>query len=51
MTSVTSGTAMGKTQRLADNTPISHLDPYSDHALIDPWPIYSETMRRNAALA
>jgi hypothetical protein len=42
MTSVTSGTAMGKTQRLADNTPISHLDPYSDQALIDPWPTYAE---------
>jgi cytochrome P450 len=42
MTSVTSGTALGKTQRLADNTPISHLDPYSDQVLIDPWPIYSE---------
>jgi cytochrome P450 len=23
-------------------TPISHLDPYSDRALIDPWPIYAE---------
>jgi cytochrome P450 len=22
--------------------PISHLDPYSDQALIDPWPIYAE---------
>jgi cytochrome P450 len=42
MTSVTSGTALGKTQRQADKTPISHLDPYSDHALIDPWPTYAE---------
>src|SRR5882762_10270726 len=42
MTSVKSGTALGNTQRLADKTPISHLDPYSDHALIDPWPIYAE---------
>ena len=23
-------------------TPISHLDPYSDRALIDPWPTYGE---------
>lgn len=42
MTSVTSGTALGKTQHLADKTPISHLDPYSDQALIDPWPTYTE---------
>ena len=40
MTSVKSGTALGKTQRLADKTPISNLDPYSDQALIDPWPTY-----------
>jgi hypothetical protein len=42
MTSVVSGTGSSRAQQPADKTPISRLDPYSDRALIDPWPIYAE---------
>jgi hypothetical protein len=42
MTSVVSGTGSSGAQQPADQTPISHLDPYSDRALIHPWPIYAE---------
>jgi cytochrome P450 len=30
------------TSVMSVETPISHLDPYSDRALIDPWPTYGE---------
>jgi cytochrome P450 len=30
------------TSVMSVKTPISHLDPYSDDALIDPWPTYAE---------
>jgi len=42
MTTVVSGTGSSGAQQPADQTPISHLDPYSDRALIHPWPIYAE---------
>jgi hypothetical protein len=30
------------TSVISVKTPISHLDPYSNAALIDPWPMYAE---------
>jgi cytochrome P450 len=30
------------TSVMSVKAPISHLDPYSDQALIDPWPVYAE---------
>ncbi|HWO29674.1 MAG TPA: hypothetical protein VNO32_12845 [Candidatus Acidoferrum sp.] len=30
------------TSAMSVKAPISPLDPYSNHALIDPWPIYAE---------
>ena len=42
MTCPVSGMGSSPAHILANQTPISHIDPYSDQVLSDPWPAYAE---------
>jgi cytochrome P450 len=47
---VTNQMDSGQVRPLSDTPPISNIDPYSDRALIDPWPIYAELQNAGPAV-